>query len=820
MYVGIPPLTGLALFKALEKDGEKFFDKFKNAEPVQRDIDYFRKNIGKVESVEDLVKDQKLIRFVLRAFDMEGELQSLGRIRKVLEEDTEDERALANRLVDKRFGELAKAFDFANGGAEKLSSASFQQDLVEKYVRQRFEQEIGNQDSAVREARYFVRNAPGVKDAYGLLGDQVLRNVVTETFGIPPQLAVQSLTTQRDTFARLVNIERLTAAESAGSAAESSTTRAELLASDKAKLSTQINQVSESKSTIDALEDLIQDIIFDFGTHQKVTNPATSPYADEIPVQEAAFKTLLEQQSLLSAANQTLAGLGTYLDRLGGLLQQTQDPDVGDFTDIKSQFAEIAAKIKPLLDDPAPGAFETRIDAYIGGTRQNLLDGTFGSLGATVSSDGQSVTVNGYDLLNTEGGAGEFLYELQQAASIVASASNAGDFGAAITRLNASRAAFDTVDDAVKAEAGYFATAIESVEEWVIGEASINTAALKQGREQLRDTLNAVTDIDDRVREIRTKASDIQLLGDPAKRREAYEEIRGLIEQVTTKASSFTLLSGTGAGFDVDNAGGDDISVNGFDVAAWSTTFLESLPDPADPATPSDADFQALIDRIDDEFQPRLFNAFSEIKVASQSLALGYDTIDPLGKVYARYDNLATEIGALASPKDVLEADPLLSRYASSLTLKLDTTGEKITISPFTDGGTDSTSALVPSYAGAQSVFQTVLDGLALIPADRAGALQKLEQAFFDTKHIGDGLTAIGRDLEFALTRLDPVEPEQPEGSLIDGVTYEPLPQSRYARELMQRFLATNGGQTAGADPNAYLLGLFSGSGGSLNLKI
>lgn len=818
MYVGIPPLTGIALFKALEKDGDKFFDKFKNAEPIQRDIDYFRDHIGKVKSAEDLVKDQKLIRFVLRAFDMEGELQSLGRIRKVLQEDTKDERALANRLVDKRFGELAKAFDFANGGADKLGNTSFQQGLVEKYVRQRFEQEIGNQDSAVREARYFIRNAPGVKDAYGLLGDQVLRSVVSETFGLPPQLAIQSLTTQRDTFARLVNIERLTSAESAQSTQESSKTRTQLLAQDKAKLKTEIGRVEESKSTIDALEYLIQDIVFDFGTHAKVTNPATSPYAAEIPVQEAAFKTLIEQQSLISAANQTLSGLGTYMDRLKGLLQKTQDPSTTDFTDIKSQFAKIAAKIKPLLSDPAPGAFETRIDAFIGGTRQNLLDGSFGNLTATVNSAGQSVTVNGYDLLNTEGGSGQFLYELQQAASIVSSASSAGDFGAAITRLNASRSAFNTVNDAVKAEAGYFATAIDSVDEWVIGESSINTAALKQGREQLRDTLNAVTDIDGRVNEIRTKALDIQLLTDPTKRRAAYDEIRGLIEQVTTKASGFSLLSGTGASFDVDNAGGDDIAVSGFDVAAWSTTYLESLPDPADPATPTDAEFQALIKSIDDEFQPRLFNAFSEIKVANQSLALGYDTIDPLGKVYARYDDLVTEIGELASPKNVLQADPLLSRYAAPLTLKLDTTGEKITVSPFTDGGTDATSALVPSYAGAQSVFQTVLDGLALIPSDKAGALQKLEQALFDTKHIGNGLTAIGRDLGFALDRLDPVEPKKAADSLTDGVTYQPLPQSRYTRELMQRFLATNGGQTAAADPNAYLLGLFGGS--SLNLKV
>jgi hypothetical protein len=63
-------------------------------------------------------------------------------------------------------------------------------------VTNEFEKKLGEQSPALREAAYFKRKAGGIKDVYDILGDKVLRAVVTSALGIPPQAAVQSVEKQ------------------------------------------------------------------------------------------------------------------------------------------------------------------------------------------------------------------------------------------------------------------------------------------------------------------------------------------------------------------------------------------------------------------------------------------------------------------------------------------------------------------------------------------------------------------------------------------------------------------------------------------------
>eukprot|EP01026_Neomeris_dumetosa_P041795 TRINITY_DN34689_c0_g1_i12.p1 TRINITY_DN34689_c0_g1~~TRINITY_DN34689_c0_g1_i12.p1 ORF type:complete len:460 (-),score=59.62 TRINITY_DN34689_c0_g1_i12:65-1444(-) len=441
MASGIPVgLTGVALFNVLQKDGEKLFEQYKNSKFVQRDIDYFRKNIGKVESAEDLVKDQKLIRFTLVAFGLEGELQNLGRIRKVLEEPLTNERALANRLVDPRFKELAKFFSFGELGATKIKLGVTQDNLIGKFLNQGFESEIGRADPAVREARYFLRNAPKADGAFGLLSDNVIRSVITNTFDVPPTYVNQSLLSQKGLFERLVDVDKLTQAAAEAGATGANKTVTQIKAADLERVKEERAKLAASSSVADKLYEDIQNLTFAFGSHAILTDPVNGPYVNEVDEQQAAFKTLVEQQQLISAASDTLSQLRGKLDELKSILDESQDPEVTDFSDIQARFAALAAEVKPLVAGPAaPGDPETRIDVTIGGVRQNLLDGTVGTLTAITTDAGQSVTVAGQDLANTEGGAGQFLFELNQAATAVASATTAGDFGAAFTALSSSR---------------------------------------------------------------------------------------------------------------------------------------------------------------------------------------------------------------------------------------------------------------------------------------------------------------------------------------------------------------------------------------------
>jgi hypothetical protein len=106
---------------------------FNSSTTLNRDIDYFKENIGKVETPEDLVNDRRLLSVALSAFGLEDQIDSKFMIKKVLEEGTEDDNALANKLNDGRYTALANAFKFEKVLEPKTQEAGFGEDLLKRY---------------------------------------------------------------------------------------------------------------------------------------------------------------------------------------------------------------------------------------------------------------------------------------------------------------------------------------------------------------------------------------------------------------------------------------------------------------------------------------------------------------------------------------------------------------------------------------------------------------------------------------------------------------------------------------------------------------
>jgi hypothetical protein len=185
------------IFASLAKTRTKQFAAFEKLPNIQRDVDYFLKNASKVETVEEFIKDRRLMTVALSAFGLEDEMQYLGRIRKVLTESPSDKNALVNKLIDPRFKKIAEAFQFADLGLAKLALTSFVNDIVAKFKTNEFEKFLGERNPALREVEYFRRNIGSVENTFNILGDKVLRSVVTFTLGLPMEIALQSIDKQK-----------------------------------------------------------------------------------------------------------------------------------------------------------------------------------------------------------------------------------------------------------------------------------------------------------------------------------------------------------------------------------------------------------------------------------------------------------------------------------------------------------------------------------------------------------------------------------------------------------------------------------------------
>ncbi|MCG5248817.1 DUF1217 domain-containing protein [Methylorubrum extorquens] len=88
----------------------------KAAEPtVAREIAYYEAHIGQVKSVDDLLGDQRLYAYAMKAYGLEEMIYAKGLMRKVLEEGAASAASFANRLADERYTAFAKAFSFGQG---------------------------------------------------------------------------------------------------------------------------------------------------------------------------------------------------------------------------------------------------------------------------------------------------------------------------------------------------------------------------------------------------------------------------------------------------------------------------------------------------------------------------------------------------------------------------------------------------------------------------------------------------------------------------------------------------------------------------------
>ncbi len=187
------------------------FQKFRARKDIQKDVEYFKENIRSLESVDELFESRnyRLLKFVLSAYDMESEAQYPGKIRKILESDLSDPDSLANRFKDPRFQQLTKDLSLNVMGLTKLQLGSTIQDITTRYERVAYEKDLDEQAPGVRAAIEFNRRIKDVTLTVQLLGDKVLREVVTVANNIPKEIAYQEVESQVTAVERKVDLSSL-----------------------------------------------------------------------------------------------------------------------------------------------------------------------------------------------------------------------------------------------------------------------------------------------------------------------------------------------------------------------------------------------------------------------------------------------------------------------------------------------------------------------------------------------------------------------------------------------------------------------------------
>lgn len=185
--------TGLAGWRFVERTYEAQFEAFGKSSVLERDIEYFKQNIGSIESASDLVSDRRLLGVALGAFGLKDDLNNRYFIQKILEDGTSADSALANRLADERYRKFSQAFGFGPGEPVKTGNVAGMSEILENHKTQEFEIAVGETDETVRIALYTqhalidLANSGASDDAmwFRVMGTPPLRSFFEAALGLP-----------------------------------------------------------------------------------------------------------------------------------------------------------------------------------------------------------------------------------------------------------------------------------------------------------------------------------------------------------------------------------------------------------------------------------------------------------------------------------------------------------------------------------------------------------------------------------------------------------------------------------------------------------
>jgi len=181
------------------------------AEAYVKETAYYSDNIGHIKTIDQFLhKDnERLLLYALQAFGLEASFGDKELLTKMLEGGTEDPDSPANKHENESWAQFVKSFDFAGLGEEATTYNRALRPSVDKYVRQKLEEDTGQQSEGVRLALYFQRKAGTITNAYEILADKALAEVVRTYLGLPDAIAQMDVDKQAKLIEDRLNLEDL-----------------------------------------------------------------------------------------------------------------------------------------------------------------------------------------------------------------------------------------------------------------------------------------------------------------------------------------------------------------------------------------------------------------------------------------------------------------------------------------------------------------------------------------------------------------------------------------------------------------------------------
>ncbi|MGB6117401.1 MAG: DUF1217 domain-containing protein [Mesorhizobium sp.] len=165
--------------------------------------------VGKVKSVSEFLANDAVYSYAMKAFGLGAHLNDKAMMRDMLEDGVADPNSIANKNENKAFAQFVAAFNFAELGEKATTWRTAIEGTIDKFNRQKLEEDAGVQNEGVRLALYFERKASTIKNAYQLLADPALSKVAFTALGLPASFASADIDKQAAFLESKIDFEEL-----------------------------------------------------------------------------------------------------------------------------------------------------------------------------------------------------------------------------------------------------------------------------------------------------------------------------------------------------------------------------------------------------------------------------------------------------------------------------------------------------------------------------------------------------------------------------------------------------------------------------------
>jgi hypothetical protein len=201
------PANGQALASA-EKNQTRDV-KLTAAQPeVQRAITTFTHAVNSAKSVKQLLANPAIMNVLLTAAGMADHIGHTALATQALTSKLTDSNSLANKLTDTRWKTLAQQYNFATTGLKSIQNPQAIAALAQSYAKATWQSQQDAVTPGLSNALAFRASASTISSVDQILGNPMMRKVVTTALGVPEQIAFQSLNAQEKAISTKLDITK------------------------------------------------------------------------------------------------------------------------------------------------------------------------------------------------------------------------------------------------------------------------------------------------------------------------------------------------------------------------------------------------------------------------------------------------------------------------------------------------------------------------------------------------------------------------------------------------------------------------------------